>query len=138
VKLELTRRGDYAVRVMLALAQESGDGWLSVPTVSAAMAIPERFLPRVMVDLVDSGLVVGHRGRTGGYRLARSADSISLLDIIAAAEPEPDPRIFILRGGPCGADGQCAVHDTFTSARAAMLDRLGATTLAEVARKGPR
>jgi DNA-binding IscR family transcriptional regulator len=61
-----------------------------------------------------------------------------LLDIIAAAEPEPDPRTCILKGGPCGADGRCAVHDTFTSARAAMLDRLGATTLAQVARKGPR
>lgn len=138
MRLELTRRGDYAVRVMLALARESGDGWLSVPTVSAAMAIPERFLPRVMVDLVDAGLVVGRRGRTGGYRLARSARSISLLDIIAAAEPEPDPRTCILRGGPCGVDGRCAVHDAFGGAREAMLARLGATSLAEVARKGVR
>jgi Rrf2 family protein len=133
VKLELTRRGDYAVRAMLALGQHDGDHWLSVPAVSAAMAIPERFLPRVMADLVDAGLVVGRRGRTGGYRLAKSADAITLLEIISAAEPEPDPRRCILRGGPCGLDGRCAVHDAFTSAREAMLERLGATTLAEVA-----
>jgi Rrf2 family protein len=136
VKLELTRRGDYAVRVMLALAREPGDGWLSVPTVSAAMAIPQRFLPRVMVDLVDAGLVVGRRGRTGGYRLARSSAAISLLDIITAAEPEPELRTCILRGGPCGLDGRCAVHDAFSGARTAMLERLGGTTLEEVARKG--
>jgi Rrf2 family protein len=136
VKLELTRRGDYAVRVMLALAREPGDGWLSVPTVSAAMAIPERFLPRVMVDLVHAGLVVGRRGRTGGYRLARSSAAISLLDIITAAEPEPELRTCILRGGPCGLDGRCAVHDAFSGARTAMLERLGGTTLEEVARKG--
>jgi len=121
---------------MLALAQDSGEAWLSVPTVSAAMAIPERFLPRVMVDLVNAGLVVGHRGRTGGYRLARSASTISLLDIIAAAEPEPDPRACILRGGPCGIDGRCAVHDAFGGAREALLARLGATSLAEVAHRG--
>jgi Rrf2 family protein len=138
VKLELTRRGDYAVRAMLALGQHEGDGWLSVPAVSAAMAIPERFLPRVMSDLVGAGLVVGRRGRTGGYRLARSAERITLLDIISAAEPEPDPRLCILRGGPCGLDGRCAVHDAFGGAREAMLQRLGATSLAEVVRTGVR
>lgn len=138
MKLELTRRGDYAVRAMLALGQHAGDGWLSVPAVSAAMAIPERFLPRVMGDLVGAGLVVGRRGRTGGYRLARSAEQITLLDIIAAAEPEPDPRTCILRGGPCGLDGLCAVHDAFGGAREAMLERLGATSLAEVVRTGLR
>jgi Rrf2 family protein len=135
VKLELTRRGDYAVRAMLALGQHSGDGWLSVPSVSAEMAIPERFLPRVMADLVDAGLVVGRRGRTGGYRLARPPDRITLLDIIAATEAEPDLRTCILRGGPCGLDGRCAVHDAFSGARRAMLERLGATSLAEVVRK---
>jgi Rrf2 family protein len=138
VRLELTRRGDYAVRAMLALASEPDGAWLSVPSVSSAMAIPERFLPRVMADLVKAGLVVGHRGRTGGYRLARPAGSISLLDIIGAAEPERDDRTCILRGGPCGADGRCAVHDAFTGARNAMLDRLGATPLSEVARTGLR
>jgi Rrf2 family transcriptional regulator, iron-sulfur cluster assembly transcription factor len=136
VKLELTRRGDYAVRAMLALGQHSGVEWLSVPAVSAAMVIPERVLPRVMADLVGAGLVVGHRGRTGGYRLARPAEQISLLDIIAAAEPEPDVRVCILRGGACGVDGRCAVHDAFTLARQAMLDQLRATSLAEVVRTG--
>jgi Rrf2 family protein len=121
---------------MLAIAQDPGDGWLSVPTVSVAMAIPQRFLPRVMADLVEAGLVVGRRGRTGGYRLARDAAAITLLDIIAAAEPEPDERSCILRGGPCDVHGRCAVHEAFGGARRAMLERLGATSLAEVVRNG--
>ncbi len=136
MRLELTRRGDYAVRAMLALAGEPPDGWLSVPAVSAAMSIPERFLPRVMADLVKAGLVVGHRGRTGGYRLARPAATISLLDIIGAAEPDPDDRTCILRGGPCGLDGRCAVHDAFSGARNAMRRELSETALSEVARNG--
>jgi Rrf2 family protein len=123
---------------MLALASEPADGWLSVPSVSAAMAIPERFLPRVMADLVKAGLVVGHRGRTGGYRLARPAATISLLDIIGAAEPDHDDPTCILRGGPCGLDGRCAVHDAFSGARSAMLQQLGATALSEVVRTGRR
>src|SRR5512141_2179495 len=118
---------------MLALASEPSDGWLSVPAVSSTMSIPERFLPRVMADLVKAGLVVGHRGRTGGDR---PASAISLLDIIGAAEPDRDDKTCILRGGPCGVDGRCAVHDAFTGARDAMLHRLGATPLSEVVKTG--
>jgi Rrf2 family protein len=123
---------------MLALASDPADGWLSVPSVSAAMSIPERFLPRVMADLVKAGLVVGHRGRTGGYRLARPAATISLLDIVGAAEPDHQDPTCILRGGPCGLDGRCAVHDAFSGARNAMLQQLGATALSEVVRNGLR
>ena len=128
----MTRRGDYAVRAMLALAGETTDQWLSVPRISGAMAIPERFLPAVMRDLVRAGLVEGRTGRTGGYRLMHSAGTISLLDVIAAVEPEPDPRTCVLRSGPCGLDGHCAVHDAFSAARTSMLKRLEEVSLADV------
>lgn len=129
----MTRRGDYGVRAMLALAEHDGLDWLSVPRISAAMQIPERFLPRVMTELARAGLVEGRAGRTGGYRLARPAATITLLDVIHALEPEPDSRACILRGGPCGLDGRCAVHEAFTVARDAMLQRLDTVSLDDVA-----
>ena len=118
---------------MLALAGYDGTGWMSVPRISAEMQIPARFLPRVMSDLTRAGLVEGRAGRTGGYRLARPAASISLLDVITALEPEPEPRSCVLRGGPCGVDGHCAVHAAFTDAREAMLGRLDLVSLQDVA-----
>lgn len=117
---------------MIALATDHDDDWLSVPRISASMQIPERFLPRVMTGLTRAGLVEGRAGRTGGYRLARPAAGITLLDVISAIEPEADPRSCILRGGPCGLDGRCAVHDAFTDAREAMLQRLDTVSLDEV------
>lgn len=133
MRLELTRRGDYAVRAMLALSAPDVEPWLSASRISGSMSIPERFLPRVLRELARSGLVEARTGRTGGYRLARSAASITLLDVIVAVEPDDDPRRCILRGIPCGLDGRCAVHETFTEARSAMHGRLAATTLAELA-----
>jgi len=135
MRLELTRRGDYGVRAMLELAAEPTADWLSVPRISAAMHIPERVLPRVMTGLARAGLVEGRTGRTGGYRLARPARTITLLDVISAVEPEPDSRSCILRGSPCDVDGRCAVHDAFTAARGAMLERLDTVTLDEVIRR---
>jgi Rrf2 family protein len=132
MRLELTRRGDYAVRSMLALSAPDVEPWLSATRISGTMSIPERFLPRVLRDLARAGLVEARTGRTGGYRLARPAASITLFDVIAAVEPEDDDRRCILRGIPCNPDGRCAVHDTFDQARRAMHIRLAATTLADL------
>jgi Rrf2 family protein len=132
MRLELTRLGDYGVRAMLELAADPDRDWLSVPRISAAMNIPERVLPRVMTQLVRAGLVEGRSGRTGGYRLARPSTGITLLDVISAVEPAPDARSCVLRGSPCGLDGTCTVHDAFTDAREAMLQRLDTITLDDV------
>jgi len=133
MRLELTRRGDYAVRATVALAAGDLSSYVSARRIATQMQIPPRFLPQVMADLARADLVVAHTGRAGGYRLARPAAEISLLDVIRAAEREQRPRTCILRGGPCDPQVRCDVHDAFTGARDAMLRSLGASTLAAVA-----
>jgi Rrf2 family protein len=135
MRLELTRRGDYAVRAMLALAVSDVEPWLSANRISTSMVIPERFLPRVLRDLARAGLVEARTGRTGGYRLRRPATSITVFDVISAVEPEDEDRRCIMRGIPCDPNGRCAVHDTFDEARRAMQGRLAATTLADLVRR---
>ncbi len=132
MRLELTRRGDYAVRAMLSLSFDDTKPWQSATRIASDMSIPARFLPRVLRELARAGLVEARTGRTGGYRLARPANTITLYDVIAAVEPEDDARRCVLRGIPCGADGRCAVHETFEQARTALQDRLAGATLADV------
>jgi Rrf2 family transcriptional regulator, iron-sulfur cluster assembly transcription factor len=133
MRLELTKRGDYAVRAMLAIAAvKPGNGPVSARRIAEQMAIPARFLPHVLRDLVRAGLVEATTGRSGGYRLARSATDITLLEVVKAAEGEEAPRNCVLRGIPCRSDGTCAVHDVFDGARTSLLERLAATTLADV------
>lgn len=133
VRLELTRRGDYAVRAMLALAAaaEAG-GPISARRIATQMAIPTGFVPHVLQDLVAAGLVVARTGRLGGYRLARPAATISLLDVIAAVEGDARRQSCVLRGIPCGSDGYCAVHRVFAAGQDAMLAELANATLADV------
>jgi Rrf2 family protein len=98
------------------------------------MNVPPRFLPRVMRVLVSAGLAEAHAGRSGGYRLARPATDITILDIVLAVEPDDERPQCVLRGIPCGSSGFCLVHETFADARAALRDRLAASTLAIVTR----
>ena len=135
MRLELTHRGDYAVRAMLALGRVADDGRLSVRSIATEMAIPVAFLPQVMRDLVAAGLIEGVTGRSGGYRLARPSPRISVLEIVEAVEGDSRRSTCVLRGGPCGLDGHCDAHDVFFAAQAAMLDRLRAATLADLVRR---
>jgi len=138
MRLELTRRGDYAVRAAVALAARNTDGLLSTRRIAAEMRIPPRFLPQVMADLVRADLVVAQTGRSGGYRLSKPASDISLLDVIRATEHDRAVRTCILRGGLCDPDGRCDVHDAFSDARDALLNSLGRATLAEAAESRQR
>jgi Rrf2 family protein len=130
MRLELSKRGDYAVRAMLALAD--GGGQLTGGRIAHQTGIPVSFLPQVMGDLVHAGLVHGRQGRTGGYRLAKPANAISLLTIVEAVEGDSRRTTCILRGGPCGLDGSCRVHSAFFAAQEALLAELAGATLASL------
>lgn len=130
--MELTKRGDYAVRAMLAIARAPAGRLLSVRRIAEEMSIPVHFLPQVMGDLVAAGLVEATTGRAGGYRLARPAADISLLDVVEAVEGDSRRRTCVLRGGPCDLDRHCDVHDVFFAAQDAMLATLAAARLADL------
>ena len=132
MRLELTKKGDYAIRAMLALARDPGDRPVSARRIADAMDIPVRFLPQVLGDLSRAGLVDAAPGRAGGYRLTRPAGEVSLLDVIEAVEGDSRRRTCVLRGGPCGLDGYCDVHAVFFAGQEALLAELARASLADL------
>jgi Rrf2 family protein len=98
------------------------------------MEIPDKSLARVLADLVRAGLIGATAGRDGGYELERSPSQIHLLDVVEAAEGGIELNKCVLRGIPCGSKGNCAVHEPWSEAQAAMLRRLRRTTFAEIVR----
>jgi Rrf2 family transcriptional regulator, iron-sulfur cluster assembly transcription factor len=134
MKLELTKRADYAIRAVVALAAVAPTERVSVRRIAIDQGIPARFLSQVMVDLVGARIVQGAPGRTGGYRLARPAAAITLLEIIEAVEGDSRRQTCVLRSGPCQLDGTCAVHNVFAATQAGMIAELGGTTIASLGR----
>jgi Rrf2 family transcriptional regulator, iron-sulfur cluster assembly transcription factor len=129
MRLDLTKRGDYAIRATLALARTPAGERLSARRIAEEQRIPVQILPRIMTDLTRAGLVVSTPGRTGGYELARTRASISVLDVIEAVEGDAQRRRCVLRGGPCRPAGVCDVHAVFAGAQDALLAALGTATL---------
>lgn len=131
MRIELSHRGDYAVRAALALAILDDGRPVSARRLAARMDIPQGFLAHVLTDLVRSGIASGTTGRSGGYRLAVPA---SLLRVVDAAEDRGTLPRCVIRGGACRTGERCAVHIAFDTANVAMRRELAAATLADLAR----
>ena len=141
MRLQLTRRGDYAVRAMLALSAIPGGAVLSARSLAESMTIPTRFVPAVLGDLARAGLVQARAGRSGGYQLARPAEQVTLLEVIEAVEGDSRRTTCVLRDQACrgvggasdlGGTGECAIHRFFFAAQDALLSELRGATLAEM------
>ena len=132
MRLALTRRADYAVRAMLALALEP-ERIQSGKHLARATGIPMAFVSQVMSDLAQAGLVQARVGRAGGYRLTRPVAEISMLSVVEAVEGDTRRRRCVLRNTPCGVEPICSVHHLFAGAQEALIDRLAAASLSAAA-----
>ncbi|MBD0292101.1 MAG: Rrf2 family transcriptional regulator [Jiangellaceae bacterium] len=131
--LALNRKGDYAVRAALCLARCWGTAeYVKIREVAAAVALPLGYTPYVLRLLAGAGLAEARAGRQGGYRLTATPESISLLDVVEAAEGPFVLERCIMRGGPCHWDDACAVHLAWSTAMQACRESLRSTTLAQL------
>jgi Rrf2 family protein len=130
VRLGLTRRSEYAIRAAILLAGDSR--MRSSREIAAATDVPERFMARILVELVGSGLIEARIGRTGGYRLARPAADISLLELVETIEGPSRSTRCVLRERACEPGQPCAIHPVWASAQSGLIDTLAATTLADL------
>ena len=84
--MKLSLRAEYALRALISLAASYQAGVVSIQTLSDAPQIPKRFLEQILNDLRSGGFVESKRGISGGYRLARAADEITVSDILQYVE----------------------------------------------------
>src|SRR5262245_20294226 len=95
--MKLTRASSYALHAVAYMAQQQHDTPLASHKIAHERGIPERFLLKVLKPLVSARVLVSIKGPNGGYRLARPASDISMLEIVEAVDgqirgmaPEPD------------------------------------------------
>lgn len=77
---------EYALRAMSHLASRGGEA-ASSGVIAEATRVPHGYLSKILRDLARAQLVHAHRGRHGGFILAREPASISLLEIVNAVDP---------------------------------------------------
>lgn len=130
--LQITRQSEYAIRTMLELAKAKPGELVSTRVISERQDIPEDFLKKTVKLLVLSDLVITQRGNSGGIRLARPADKITIADIITAVEGPIALNVCLLPGYQCPNKQNCIVSRELRRAQEAMLKELSRHTLADL------
>lgn len=72
----ISTKGRYALRVMIDLAMRADEEFVPLKAIAQRQEISEKYLEAIMKNLVQQGLVVGLRGKGGGYRLGKAARRI--------------------------------------------------------------
>lgn len=132
----ITREADYAVRALIFLAgcKET----ITTLELSEKMDIPYPFLRRIVNQLDSAGLVSASRGKKGGLALKKSADHITLFDIVSlfdrrgitlnACLAEPDSNEEE-KGRICSRSEICSAHRVLASLQDQLHRDLKAVTL---------
>jgi len=82
----LTRRACYGLIAAKHLAEHAGEGSFSANDLAEFYGLPHEVLAKALQRRATAGLLLSHHGMKGGYTLARSAQHISVFEVIKASE----------------------------------------------------
>ena len=114
----ISQKCQYALRALFELAKRFEQGYVSVPRIAEAQAIPAKFLETILGRLRQAGLVVSRRGVDGGYSLARRPEDLTVGEVVRLVEGPLGPVECLAEGGgtDCPFHGGCAFLDMWRRA----------------------
>lgn len=131
--MRMSAKAEYAVRAMTQLASVDEGILVTTEDLAKAQGIPAQFLVDILSELRADRLVRSHRGREGGYELARPAGEISIADVLRCVDgPLASVRDIGLGDLPYSG-ATAALSDVWRALRASMRSVLEDTSLADVA-----
>lgn len=133
----LSQKAKYALRALMMLADAPPQELVLVQEIAERQNVPRKFLELILLELKRHGFVFSQRGRSGGYSLARPADTITFGQVIRAMDgplaPLPCASVTgYRRCADCADERTCAIRKVMRRVRDAMAEILDKTTLADV------
>jgi Rrf2 family protein len=134
--VSFSTKGEYGVRLMVALGAHHGLGPASLAEIAQAEDLPRAYLEQLVMSLRDAGLVHSTRGAHGGYELAREPDAIRMGDVLRALEGPIAPMVCASEdpehATACDRSGRCTVNALWIRVRDAIAQALDSMTLADL------
>lgn len=128
--MQLSLHTDYALRVLMTLA--ATDRHLSVDEIAQRFRISRNHLAKVVQRLQAEGLIETFRGRGGGMRLARPADTITVGEVVRRFENLDAFVSCFAAGSGCVINGLCGLKPLLSEAVEDFLTRLDQRRISEL------
>ena len=126
----ISQTAEYALRAVVWLASQP-DRALGTRQIATAAQVPPGYLSKVLQVLARAGLVTSTPGRSGGFRLARPAEEMTVLDVVDAVDP-----ILRITECPLGLPGHrgvlCPLHRRLDEAAETVQRAFATSTIADL------
>ena len=136
--MEITRQADYAVRIVLDLAEHIHGGVERSDDVARRQAVPRAYFTKVVQALVRAGYIRTLRGARGGIQLARDPDAITLRQVIEAVEGPIYLNRCLSHPGECSLERTCPAHPVWRHIQDVLTRELEAVTVSQMITARPR
>ncbi|MEQ1886805.1 MAG: Rrf2 family transcriptional regulator [Bryobacteraceae bacterium] len=129
-----SRTAEYAIRALVQIAALPRGEYALAKNIAADADIPGHFLAKILQDLARDGFLKSSKGPRGGFRLAVPADEITMLRIVEATDGPGRFERCIGGHSECNNKVACGMHDSWMELRSRIIDYLGGTTIAMLAK----
>ena len=130
-----SKKCEYGMQAVLYLAALEKGTLVSAEEISKILKIPREFVSKILQSLKESGLILSSKGKSGGFRLAKDASRIKLIDVVAAIDGLEMFDSCVLGFPECSPTHPCPVHDTWGSLRTQAYDMLTSETIDKLSEK---
>ncbi len=108
--MKISTKGRYALSIMLDLAINDGDSYISLKDIATRQGISNKYLEQIIAKLNKKGYLKTARGNTGGYKLAKKPREYRIGDILRATEGDLAPIYCLTEEGNCNKKGNCITY----------------------------
>jgi Rrf2 family protein len=134
--MKLSLRGEYALRALLVLGLHYDQSVVRIQGIAEEQNIPKRFLEQILNDLKSAGFVESRRGVSGGYRLARRPEEVTLAAVVRHIEGALAPVSCVserfYQKCSCPDESRCAIRSVMKEIREAVVRIAERVTVAEM------
>jgi Rrf2 family protein len=134
--MKLSLRGEYALRALLVLGLNYGNTVVRIQAISDHQNIPKRFLEQILNDLKSAGIVQSRRGISGGYRLAKRPEEITMAAVVRHIEGALAPVSCVserfYEKCSCPNESRCAIRSVMKEVREAVVKIAERVTIADL------
>lgn len=130
--MKISTKGRYALRVMIDLAMNDGENYITIKEIAKRQDITAKYLEQIVSLLNKAGFLKTARGTTGGYKLAKPANEYIVGDILRATEGELAPIYCLTEQGSCLRQKQCKTYSFWKGLDDVINEYVDSKTLADL------
>ena len=127
--MKLTTKGRFAVTAMLDIALHDPEQYVTIAAIGERRHLSSAYLEQIFGKLRRAGLLEGIRGPTGGYRLSKPADQITVMQILDAVDASLEKSVCEKDRECCDGEGECITFDLWDRLNEEMRRFLSGITL---------